>query len=135
MTHPSQLISAYLDGELHGPELSQLLDHLASCGKCSAEIEQIQEVRSAVRSLPVLELPNGVVPEADPDVVPLRRNKGMWAGVAAAVVAAVIGLAAIFSPEPQTVSIEELNSQFGARQSLDPSFGPAKVVLPPLGSE
>jgi anti-sigma factor RsiW len=135
MTHPSELISAYLDGELHGSELPQLLDHLARCGKCSAELEQLQEVRSAVRSLPVLELPHGVIPEADPVIVPLRQNKGMWAGVAAAVVAAVIAIAAIVTPEPNTVSIEELNSQFGARQTLDPAFGPAKVVVPPLGSE
>lgn len=135
MTHPSELISAYLDGELQHSELTQLLDHLAKCGKCSAELERIQEVRAAVRSLPVLELPEGIVPEADPVVVPLRQNKGMWAGVAAAVVAAVIAIAALVTPEPNTVSIDELNSQFGARASLDPAFGPAKVVVPPLGGE
>ena len=135
MTHPSELISAYLDGELQGPELGQLLDHLARCGKCAAELERIQEVRAAVRSLPVLELPTGLVPEADPVVVPLRKNKGMWAGVAAAVVAAVIAVAALVTPEPNTVSIDQLNSQFGARASLDPAFGPAKVVVPPLGGE
>ncbi len=135
MSHPSELISAYLDGELHGSELSQLLDHLAGCGKCSADMEHLQQVRSAVRSLPVLELPRGVIPEADPEVVPLRRHKGMWAGVAAAVVASVIAVAALVTPEPNTVSVEELSSQFGARQTLDAAFGPAKVVVPPLGGE
>lgn len=135
MTHPSELISAYLDGELHGPELTRMMDHLARCGRCSAELEKTQEVRSAVRSLPVLELPPGVVPEADPVVVPLRRHKGMWAGVAAAVVAAVIAVAAIVTPEPGSVSIDELNSRFGARASLDPAFGPAKVVVPLMDGE
>lgn len=135
MIHPTELISAYLDGELHGSELSQLLDHLGGCGKCSAELEKLQRVRTAVRSLPVLELPEGTVPEADPVVVPLRKNKGIWVGVAAAVVAAVIAVAALVTPEPGPITIDELNSQFGARASLDPAFGPAKVVVPPLGSE
>lgn len=135
MNHPSELISAYLDGELHGSELNRLSDHLGACGKCSAELERLQQVRTAVRSLPVLELPVGIVPEADPVVVPLRKNKGMWAGVAAAVVAAVIAVAALVTPEPESWGVDDLNSRFGARASLDPAFGPAKVVVPPLGGE
>lgn len=133
--HPSELMSAYLDGELHGAELTQLIDHLGSCGKCSAELEQTQRVRSAVRSLPVLELPEGIVPEADPVVVPMRRNRGLWAGVAAAVVAAVIAIAALVTPAPAAVSVEDLNSRFGARATLDAAFGPAKVVVPMVGGE
>lgn len=135
MTHPSELISAYLDGELYGPELARLSNHLSGCGRCAAELEQIQQVRAAVRSLPVLELPGGAVPEADRVVVPMRRNKGMWAGVAAAVVASVIAIAAIVTPDPGQLSVNELNSRFGARASLDPAFGPAKIVVPPLGGE
>lgn len=135
MIHPSELISAYLDGELHGPEHAQLSSHLSGCGRCAAELEQIQRVRAAVRSLPVLELPAGTVPEADRVVVPMRRNRGMWAGVAAAVVAAVIAIAAIVTPDPGQLSINELNSRFGARASLDPAFGPAKIVVPPLVGE
>lgn len=135
MMHPSEQISAYLDGELHGLELSQLGDHLGSCGKCSAELEELQRVRSAVRSLPVLELPSGAVPEADPVVVPLRRNKGVWAGVAAAIVVAVVAVAALVTPEPGSLTIDELNSHFAARSTLDPAFGPAKVVVPPFMNE
>ena len=130
MTHPSELISVYLDGELHGSELTQLMDHLFSCGRCSAEMEEIQRVRSSVRSLPVLELPAGIVPESDGDAVGHRRRMGVWAGVAAAVVAIVIAVAALVTPPPDSVSIDDLNSRFGARASLDPAFGPAKVVVP-----
>lgn len=133
MSHPSELISSYLDGELHGAELSRLHQHLAACGKCSAELERIHQVRSAVRSLPVLELPPGLVPEADTEAVPLRRQKGIWVGAAAAIMAAVIAIAALVTPEPDPVTLDQLNSQFGARASLDPAFGPAKVVVPPLG--
>lgn len=132
MSHPSQQISAYLDGELHGQELADLLEHLSSCGKCSADMEEIHQVRAAVRSLPVLELPEGIVPEADRVVVPLRRNRGVWVGAAAAVVALVIAVAAMVTPPPTAVSVDDLSGRFGARVSLDPAFSSAKVVVPEL---
>ena len=129
--HPSELISAYLDGELDRGELTNLLDHLSGCGRCAAELEDMQRVRSAVRSLPVLELPRGIVPEADPVVVPLRRQKGLWAGVAAAVVVTVIAIAALVTPDRgASISGEDLTSRFGARASLDPAFSPSKIVVP-----
>lgn len=133
MTHTSELISAYLDGELSGGELGRLSEHLGSCGQCSAELQEIQRVRSAVRSLPTLELPPGLISESDGVVVPLRRNRGVWVGTAAAIVALVIAVAAIVTPPPSSVSVDELNSRFGARVSLDPAFSPAKVVIPDLG--
>jgi anti-sigma factor RsiW len=132
MNHPSELISAYLDGELHGDELDRLLDHLNGCGRCVIEMEETQQVRAAVRSLPVLELPRGLVPDADRVVVPLHRNRGVWVGAAAAVVAVVITVAALVTPSPTPVTVEDLSSRFGARVSLDPAFGPAKVVVPEL---
>ena len=134
MRHPSELISAYLDGELKGDELGTLVDHLAECGRCSSELQQIQQVRTAVRSLPMLELPFGLVPEVEEVVVPLRRNKGIWFGAAAALIAMVIAIAALVTPPPGSISIDDLNSRFGARVSLDPAFGPAKVVVPLEGS-
>ncbi|HET9203403.1 MAG TPA: zf-HC2 domain-containing protein [Acidimicrobiia bacterium] len=132
MSHAGDLISAYLDGELTRPEIEQLKAHLSSCGRCAAEIQEVQLVRSAVRSLPMLELPAGLVPEADAEMVPLRRNKGFWVGAAAAVVALVIAVAALVTPSSPSIAIDELNSRYGARASLDPAFGPAKVVVPDL---
>ena len=132
MIHPSESISAYLDGELHGKELDGLLEHLSGCGRCSAELGEIQQVRAAVRSLPVLELPEGIVPEADAEVVPLHKNRGLWVGAAAAVVALVIAVAALVTPPPNSVSVDDLSNRFGARVSLDPAFSSAKVVVPEL---
>ncbi len=132
MNHAGELISAYLDGELARPEIDQLQAHLANCGKCAAELQEMQTVRSAVRSLPLFELPSGLIPEADAEVVPLRRNKGFWVGAAAAAVALVIAIAAIVTPSTPSVALEELNSRYGARASLDPAFGPAKVIVPDL---
>ena len=130
MTHPSELISAYLDGELTASEAGQLLSHLASCGRCAAEMEDTQRVRAAVRSLPVLDLPVGLVPEADAELIPLHHKRGVWVGAAAAIVVVVISVAALFTPAPASVSVEDLSSRFGARLSLDPAFGPAKVIMP-----
>jgi anti-sigma factor RsiW len=132
MTHAGELISAYLDGELTRAEIDQMFAHLSSCGRCTVEMQQMQAVRSAVRSLPLLELPAGLIPEADPVVVPLRRNRGFLVGAAAAVVALVIAVAALVTPATPAISIEELNSRYGARASLDPAFGPAKVIVPGL---
>lgn len=132
MTHAGELISAYLDGELIGDERAELFNHLGSCGVCAAEMEDMQRVRTAVRSLPMVELPTGLVVEADAEVVPLTRNRGFLVGAAAAVVAAVIAVAAILTPAPAAISVEDLNSRFGARVSVDPAFGPAKVVVPSI---
>jgi anti-sigma factor RsiW len=128
--HPEELISAYLDGELHGAELQGLLRHLGECGQCSSELEQVQSVRAAVRSLPVLEVPGGLVPELDAEVIPLRQRRGLLVGAAAAAVAVVITLASLLSGGQPTISVEDLNSRFAARISLDPAFGPAKVIAP-----
>jgi anti-sigma factor RsiW len=130
MTHPGELLSAYLDGELSPSEMRQMLDHMSRCGSCAGDLERLQRVRSGVRSLPVLELPPGRIEEARPQVVPLHRNRGLWVGAAAAVVAIVITLAALLTPPPSALSVDDLNSRFGARVSLDPAFGPAKVMVP-----
>jgi hypothetical protein len=78
----------------------------------------------------MIELPRGTLPEAEVTPIPLRRNRGFIAAVAAAVAAAVIGIAALVTPPPESISVEDLNSRFGARLSLDPAFGPAKVLVP-----
>ena len=133
MSHGGDQISAYLDGELARPEVDQLFSHISSCGRCAAELQHFQSVRSAVRSLPLLELPPGLVPEVDAELIPLHRNRGFLVGAAAAVVALVIAIAAILAPSTAAISVEELNSRYGARASLDPAFGPAKVVVPYVG--
>lgn len=130
MRHSGEQISAYLDGELNGPELKGFLQHLGGCGPCSEELLEIQEVRAAVRSLPVIEMPAGLIPSAGADVVPLHRSRGFWVSTAAAVAIVIIAIAALITPAPLTISVDDLNSRFGARVSLDPAFGPAKVIIP-----
>ena len=131
-TNPEELISAYLDEGW--PDLrSTGSKRISRPVESAPPSQEMQTVRSAVRSLPLLELPAGLIPEADAGVVPLRRNKGFWVGAAAAAVALVIAIAAIVTPSTPSVALEELNSRYEARASLDPAFGPAKVVVPDLG--
>lgn len=129
MRHSSESISAYLDGELTRPERDMLVAHVGSCGRCARELEEIQRVRAAIRSLPVLEVPAGLVPDGD-EVAPLHRHRGVWIGAAAAVLVLVVTIAALVTPQPAPLTAEDLVSRFGARVSLDPAFGPAKVVAP-----
>src|SRR3546814_9723070 len=68
-------------------------DLMGSCGRCVAEMEGLQRVRTAIRSLPLIELPPGLLGEAEPVAVPLHRNRGFWVGAAAAGVAVVIAIA------------------------------------------
>ncbi len=132
MTHPSELISAYLDGELTARERGELAQHISTCGRCAADLEGLQRVRAAVRALPVVEVPVDIYGSVavDAAVLPLHRNRGVWLGAAAAVVALVIAIAALVTPPASSVTIDELSSRFGARVSLDPAFGPAKVIVP-----
>ena len=132
MTHPSEMISAYLDGELTVAERGELANHVSTCGRCAAELEGLQSVRAAVRALPVLEMPSDIYPSLghEAEVIPLYRNRGVWVGAAAAMVALVIAVAALVTPPAASVTIDELSSRFGARVSLDPAFGPAKVIVP-----
>jgi anti-sigma factor RsiW len=132
MTHPGELLSAYLDGELNPGEERKVLDHLRGCERCGAEFEEMHEARSMLRSLPTLELPVGVVPEVDPpaNVVPLHRRPRAWLAAAAAAVVIVIGLATVFVSGPTGIQmpIEDLSNQFRARNSLERTFTPIDVV-------
>ncbi len=132
MRHADELISVYLDGELTADERRDLMLHLGECGRCSRELNEMQAIRAAVRALPIVDMPDGLVPEADAEIVPLHRNRGLLVGAAAAILALVVAVATLFGPTPQTVSVSDLNSKLGARVSLDPAFGPAKVVIPEI---
>ena len=88
----------------------------------------------------------GVLLFQDLAIVPLLALAGVLASpqdqyttpeialaVGKAAVALIIAIAAIVTPSTPLVTLEELNSRYGARASLDPAFGPAKVVVPDLG--
>jgi anti-sigma factor RsiW len=49
MTHPGNLLHAYLDNELDAPRALSIHEHLEGCGACRAELTAAQAVREAVK--------------------------------------------------------------------------------------
>ena len=59
--HPGDLLSAWLDGELEPPEAATVASHVEVCSACAAERDEVEAGRTAVRGLPSLEAPPGVL--------------------------------------------------------------------------
>lgn len=140
MSHPAELLSAYLDGEVTDEERRVIARHLPDCELCRAELVDLHAARSALRSLPVLDLPSGFFEAGSPGpVVPFGRRPRVWAA-AAAVVAGFIGIAAFIAPEPAVpVTFIQLSVEHCNRSQLDPPLTPGKAMpsatLPIGGAE
>jgi len=59
--HPGDLLSAWLDGELDPAEAAAVAAHVEACLACAAEREEVEAGRAAVRGLPSLGPPAGVL--------------------------------------------------------------------------
>lgn len=59
--HLDDLLSAYIDGALTAGELTEVASHLEECLACVAELRELQAVKRAVRTLPLLQLPERVL--------------------------------------------------------------------------
>lgn len=59
----AELVSAYLDGQLRPGELDIVVEHLNECAECITEFHALREVRAAVRTLPLLEVPERLLPD------------------------------------------------------------------------
>ena len=132
MTHPGELLSAFLDGEATEEERNQVVDHLAACALCREDLEDLNTARTALRSLVVLEVPSGLVPSSQDsaEVVTLPRRPPVWvAAAAAAILALFIGIATLLAP-PTTleVRLDQLSDQYGARTSMEPAITPRTPV-------
>jgi hypothetical protein len=52
--HVNDLLGAYVDGELRGPRLRQVEEHLAHCAACSQELEELRGLSSLLqKSVPM----------------------------------------------------------------------------------
>lgn len=126
MSHLDQLLSVYLDGETTRPESIRVETHLSDCLECRRRLRDLNQARSALRSLPMLELPAGLVPF---EKAPPRSARPVWIGAAAAAVAAVIAVATL-NPGPEPIDLSDISRQIGARASLDTGVSPLRVVVP-----
>ena len=105
--HPRADFSAYLDGELTSAEDKRIEAHIAACSTCSAELESLREMRTALRALPETPAPRsfaltpGMAREARParlapatrPMQPLVNGLRMASGGLAAALAVVIVIA------------------------------------------
>ena len=127
MKHPDELLSAYLDGETTPAESAGIGRHLAGCHRCRRQLDELNLARSALRSLPTLELPPPLV-AAPTQVTPIRKRPSVWVGAAAAAAAAVIAFATVTTPPREPLSLTDVSRQLGARASLDVGSTPLKLV-------
>ena len=97
--HVTEWLNAFQDGELNGPRLRQVQDHLARCAACRAELKELQslsqmlkEADPAVADQPadrfIAEL-TLMLPRRDGGTASLseRENIGWWLAPAGAVAA------------------------------------------------
>ncbi len=119
MTHRPELLSAMLDGELTETETQWVSDHLAGCGHCKRELEDLSGARAAVRSLPMLDVPEDVAP-ADELVVSLwpRRTLVAALSVAALAVVAVGAVGMVGITTGGTFDVGEVEAILAATSSL-----------------
>ncbi|PYQ45976.1 MAG: hypothetical protein DMF77_02620 [Acidobacteria bacterium] len=94
-SHPSELLSAFLDGELSAADRAQVQAHVRECAACARELEELAAVDALARELPVA-APPGYFEELPRRVrARVRRparvpRLAVWAAAAAAAVMAVV---------------------------------------------
>jgi anti-sigma factor RsiW len=130
MSHLGELLSAYLDGEVTQSERTAVTTHIADCRSCQDELADLHWARSALRSLPVLDLPAGLLDDGETaEVIPLIRRPRVWAAAAAAAVVTFIGVATFVAPEPTVpITFSEISVEHNSRSQLDPLLTPGKAV-------
>lgn len=133
MSHPVDLLSAYLDGELPAGERSQVEAHLRGCAVCATRLEDMRTIDEAARRSP-LNAPEGYF-----DSLPGRIRRTLdgararprppvwaWAAAAALILAVLTPLtlrerqamkAGAASPAPATAAAEP--------ETPSPAAGPA----------
>jgi predicted anti-sigma-YlaC factor YlaD len=122
VSHPGDLLSAYLDGEITAAVRAQIDAHLQSCGACRDEVAGLARARAAVRSLPMLDPPPvAAVATADPSARWWSRRTVAWA--AAAAMAAVLGVGVLTGgSDAPPLDLDTLADHHSARMVVDPGI-------------
>lgn len=133
MSHLDELLSVYLDGETTPAESRRVASHVNECLRCRRRLEGLHEARAAVRSLPLLETPSGLLPATGTEA-PTRRRP-LWLGAAAAAAAVLVLVATLTATRPEPIDLSDLSRQVGARAALESGAGSIKVVMPETVTE
>lgn len=135
MTHLDELLSVYLDGETTPAESRRVNLHTASCHRCRSRLQELHSVRSALRGLPMLEMPANLHPvDIKPDrSAPVVRRRSVWVGAAAAVAAGFVVISALFASPPPALEVADVSRQLGARVALDSGISSVNYIIPDVG--
>ena len=125
--HPSDRLSAYLDGELPAGEAATVAQHVQGCPACQAELDQTDQVRQLLHQLSPPAAPFGMVERML--IRPRRRVLPVaWAASAAAAIALGVIAAGTTTSQPPTVArMVEVHATSTGR---DPVSGLAPIVVP-----
>lgn len=134
-----EMLSAYLDGELSPGEDGMVVRHLEACPPCRDELQQLDAARTAVRSMPTLELPLDLRPSPAAHgrsvVAPdhrrhmERRRVAAWAASVAAMIALVVGVSTA-QPPARPIDFTSIANQHSARDSVDSGFVGVPALAP-----
>ena len=131
--HVGELASAYLDGETTPDESDRLRAHLTDCLACQAEVADIHAARSALRAMPILELPEGLLDDFGlvAPIIPLRRRPPILIGAAAAALILFVTFAALLTPNAVGVPLDDISKQYQEQTSLGSAIAPNVGALRP----
>lgn len=130
MSHPDDLLSALLDGELDAVEHAYVASHLRECGECQLELSDLAVARTALRGLPILDVPPSIFAPAA-EVIPLRPRRRVmtWSAASAAALALVVGLAVSGGDPAPAADLDTLAEQHTARVVIDPGFATIRMTV------
>ena len=129
MTHPGDLISALLDGELTAPERRDVITHLEACAECRAERDAIAAVRTTLQGLPIVEPPPGLIPAARRTRQGLLQPVWGWAAAGMTALALTVGFAFGTASGPPPMDLDTMASQHTARVLVQPGFQTVRAVV------
>jgi anti-sigma factor RsiW len=130
MNHLDDLLSAYADGELNPSERRTAEEHLAGCSECRSELAGIEATRDAIRALPLLDPPPGLIPEPAPQRRLFLRPVWAWAAAGAAAIALAVGLATGPGVAEPDVDLDTLANRHTARLVVQPGI---QTIRAPAG--
>ncbi len=122
MTHPGELLSAFLDGEIDHSERAAVTEHLAVCEACRWELDGLAHARAALRALPMLDAPLGLVGDEPAGQVRRFPTRPLaWA--AAAMAAGLLAVGMVTGGEQAPVfDLDTLSEHHAARVVVDPGI-------------
>lgn len=122
------LLSAYLDGELDAAERAAVASHLDASADARAVLDEVRQVRDAVRALPPRDAPAGFWSDVlgDTTVVDLasrrrqpRVRPARWAALAAgAAAAAIVGVTLVPSQDRVEPAVATFTDAHAVRSSV-----------------